>query len=226
MGKVLRVPYKMLSTPIPLEPFDFKKAALVLMDFQRFTCSRNDGLGLLASQRGILPELDEYYAQVDAASENAIPLLEICRSTGVKVVFTYLHTAKSKNQISRQFQVSHLPIPTGKLEDEFHQKLLPAPGEQILTRGTYSPFIGTKLQETLQEDGKDTLILAGTLFNYTVVTAAREAADLGYNVIVVWNASASETLDWHLAMRTGVVGGLILSRSAEEVIEMIEGKRT
>jgi nicotinamidase-related amidase len=226
MGNMLRVPYKMLSAPLPLEPLHKEKAALILMDFQKYTCSRKDGLGMLAEIKGITPEMDEYYRQVDAAVENAFHLLESCRNEHVTVIFTYLHSAESKKDISRQFQTSELPIPMGDLESEFHKTVKPIAGERILTRGTYSPFLSTDLLDILRKEGKDTLVIAGMLFNYTVFVTAREAADLGFNVIVVWDASASETLDWHLVTRTGLVGGLILSRSAEEVIEMMEGTRT
>lgn len=226
MGKMLRVPYKMLFAPMPFAPLNKKKAALIVMDFQKFTCSRKGGLGLLASKKGITPEMDEYFCQVDAAVENASHLLGSCRSMGLKVIFTYLHSDGHEKGVSRQFQISRLPIPSRKLDDEFLKIVKPIPGEQILARGNYSPFLSTNLLDILRKDGKETLILAGMLFNYTVFITAREAADLGFNVIVVWDASASETLDWHLVTRTGLVGGLIISRSVEEVVEMMEGTRT
>jgi len=226
MGKVLRVPYKMLVAPIPVERLQIDNTALMLIDFQKYTCNRNYGLGVLAAERGITPELAEYYSQVDAAVESSSMLLDSCRQNGVKVIFSYQHAGSAGENVSKQFKISKFPIPRGDLADEFLPQIYPNKGEEIITRAAYSPFLNSKLEETLRSDGKDTLIMAGTLFNYTVALAAREAADRDFKVIVVWDASASESLDWHLVTRTGLVGGLILSRRAQEVIEMMQGTRT
>jgi nicotinamidase-related amidase len=216
----------MLSAPIPVEPWDPDRIALLLMDFQKFTCSREHGLGKLAQVKGITPELDEYFSQVDAAIENSSRLLQACRGFGIEVIFTFLHQEPGNQELSRQFVVSQLPVPAGSLEDEYLGMVKPAEGESVFPRTTYSPFTSTNLLDLLEAKGKDTLFVAGMLFNYSVAMTVREAADRGMNVVAVWDASASETLDWHLVTRTGLVGGLILSRSTNNVIEMLEGKRT
>ena len=226
MAKMLRVPYKMLSMPLPAEPLVPEKTVLLLINFQKFTCARDHGLGRLAEERGITPELDEYYSQVDAALQNGNQLVKACRVAGMDVVFSYLHTGSAGQKISKQFQVSKIPVPDGELKDEFLENIKPESGEISLIQSTYSPFTGPDLLHVLEKKGKDTLIVAGMLFNYSVTMTAREAADRDYKVIVVWDASASETLEWHLVTRTGLVGGLILSRSTREVVEMLEGKRT
>jgi len=226
MGKILRVPYKMLAAPVPITRLTSANAALLMMDFQRYTCSRNHGLGQIAAEKGILPELEEYYDQVDAALQNGLRLLEGCRKNGLKVIHTYLHGWAEDAKLSRQFREGKLGLPVGYLQDEILPQFKPIQNEVMLARGTYSPFMKSRLEEVLQEGQVDTLIVAGMLFNYSVVTAAREAADLDYNVVVVWDASASETLDWHLVTRTGLVGGLIVTRSTAEVLEMLEGTRT
>jgi nicotinamidase-related amidase len=70
------------------------------------------------------------------------------------------------------------------------------------------------------------LLVAGMLANMTVWQAAREAADRDFGVVVVMDCCASETLAWHGALRTGIVGGLIRQRSSREVSQMLEGVRT
>jgi nicotinamidase-related amidase len=226
MGKILRVPYKMMAAPIPVERLQIDKSVLVLIDFQKYTCNRNFGLGILASERGIAPELDEYYGQVNSAVENSTMLLDASRKNGVKVIFSYQYAGAAGENISKQFRISKFPIPHGDLADEFLPQVHPNKGDEIITRAAYSLFLNSKLEEILRSEGKDTLIIAGTLFNYTVALAAREAAERDLKVIVVWDASASESLEWHQVTRTGLVGGLILSRRAQEVIEMMEGTRT
>ena len=224
---MLRVPYKMLAAPVP--PFHLARAntALLLVDAQHFTCSREHGLGLLAGERGIDRELDEYYLQVDAALRNMVRLIADCRSRGVRVIHTLLNCARAdRSDLSRQLRVSELPIPAGDPRAEIRPEVAPRAGEFVLPRVTYSPFAGTDLQHVLNSMQVDTLILAGMLANYSVWMTAREAADRDFGVVVVIDASASETLEWQAQLQTGIVGGLIRQRATSAVIEMLAGTRT
>ncbi len=222
-----RVPFKNLSQATP--PFRVTKenAALLLMDAQRFTTQRDEGLGQEAQKRGILREFEEYYAQVDAALRNMQRLLAGCREHGLTVIHTVLNASSANGSgLSRQLKVSGLPIPAGAPEKEIRPEVAPLNSELILPRGTYSPFAGTDLLSVLREKKVDTLVLAGTLANTTLALTAQEAADRDFGVIVVWDASASESLYWHEIVKTGLVGPLIRIRTAQQVIEMMEGTRT
>jgi len=223
----LRVPYKMLSQETPAFEVTGKNAVLLLMDPQRFTTVPEEGLGRVASERGIIREFAEYYAQTDAAIRNMKRLLASCRQHGVRVVYTVLNARQlDRSDLSRQLQVSGLPIPVGEPTEEIHPEVAPACGDLVLPRGTYSPFAGTDLLARLRETNVDTILMAGMLANTTVAMTAREAADRDFGVIVVWDASASETLAWHDNMRTGLVGPLIRMRTTKQVIDMMEGLRT
>jgi nicotinamidase-related amidase len=223
----LRVPYKMLLAPVP--PFDVTadNTALLLIDAQHFTTSRSQGLGLLAAERGIEREFDEYYLQAEAALNNMATLVAACRARGLAVMHTVLSgTRPDRSDLSRQMRTSQLPLPAGDPLREIRPEVAPADGEPVFGRSTYSPFIRTGLLEALSIARIDTLLLAGMLANQTVWQAAREAADLDFGVVVVMDCCASETLAWHTQLRTGIVGGLIRQRSSGEVIEMLEGRRT
>jgi nicotinamidase-related amidase len=224
---LLRVPYKMLAAPVP--PFHLTKenTALVLVDVQHFTTTRAQGLGLVASERGIDRELDEYYLQVEAALKNMVRLVTACRSHGVCVIHTLLNSARAdRGDLSRQLRVSELPIPAGDPRAQIRPEVAPQAGELILPRVTYSPFASTDLQQVLDRAKVDTIILSGMLANYSVWMTARDAADRDFGVVVVIDALASETLEWHLQFQTGIVGGLIRQRTTSNVIAMLEGTRT
>ena len=224
---MLRVPYKMLSVPAP--PFRLLKAnaALVLVDAQHFTTTRDQGLGKVASERGITREFDEYYTQVDVAIYNMARLLAACREHGLRVAYTVLLSEQpDRSDLGRQLRVSRLPVPAGPPEAEIRPEVAPAPGDMVFSRTTYSPFARTNLETSLVEAGVDTVILAGMLADLSVALAAREAADRDLAVVVVQDASASETLGWHVQTMRSLVGGLIRVRSTQQVIEMLEGTRT
>jgi nicotinamidase-related amidase len=218
----------MLSGPNPAFPLAADNAALLLLDAQRFTTVRDEGLGRFASEQGILREFQEYYDQTDAALRNMASLLAGCRHHGLRVIYSVLCAqVPDRSDLSRQLRLSRLPIPVSAPADEIRSEVAPVPGDLVLTRGTYSPFAaGPALLDTLREAGMDTIILAGMLANTTVALAAREAADRDLAVILAWDASASETLGWHEIIKTGLVGPLICMRTVQQIIEMLEGVRT
>jgi nicotinamidase-related amidase len=217
----------MLSRATP--PFKLTKenAVLLLMDPQHFTTSRDQGLGLAAAERGITREFDEYYAQVDAAMRNMVDLLAACRRYGLRVIYTVLNAQRpDRSDLSRQLRVSGLPIPIGPLAADIRPEVAPATEDVVLPRGTHSPFAGTDLLSVLQEAKVDTIVLAGMLANVSVAPTAREAADRDFGVVWVWDASASETLEWHEHTKTGIVGPLVRIRTTQQVVEMMEGVRS
>ena len=219
---LLRVPYKMLLAPVPPFALRADNTALLLLDVQHFTTRRDQGLGLLAADRGIEREFDEYYRQVDAALANLATLVAACRSHGLRV----LHSVLCGSDRSRQIRSSELPLPIGDPREEIRPEVAPDEDEPVLARTTYSPFVGNSLLDALRGAATENLLIAGMLASTTVWQAAREAADRDFGVVVVMDCCASETLAWHGVLRTGIVGGLIRQRSAREVIEMLEGLRT
>jgi nicotinamidase-related amidase len=224
---LLRVPYKMLLAPIPPFSLGAGNTALLLIDAQHFTTNRTQGLGALASERGIDREFDEYYAQVDAALRNMAKLLAACRARGMRIVHTVLCGVRPDgSDRSRQMRVSDLPLPVGDPRLQIRSEVAAASDEIVIPRTTYSPFIGTDLITILGSLRLDTVLVAGMLANYSVWQAAREAADRDFGVVVVMDCCASETLAWHTQLRIGLIGGLIRQRSSDEVIEMLEGSRT
>ena len=224
---LLRVPYKMLLAPIPAFPLRAGNAALLLVDAQHFTATRSRGLGRLASERGIDREFDEYYLQAEAALANMAKLVSACRSRAIAVMHTVLCSARpDRSDMSRQMRVSELPLPVGDPHLEIRPEVAPAAGEPVFPRTTYGPFAGTEIANELRASGVDTILLAGMLASHSVWLAAREAADRDFGVVVVMDCCASETLEWHTQLKTGVIGGLVRQRSCDEVIEMLEGTRT
>ena len=213
----------MLMRPMPLAPVGPDVAALVLLDVQDFTMARGKGLDAEAALRGITRELDEYYAQVEAARRNLGRLVGGCRAAGVAVV--HLRTALEAPQ-SRHFAASGLERPQDAAADGTTlSEIDAAPGERVIARGGYSAFHRTDLAELLAERGVATVLLAGMMANVTVPLAAREAADRDFQVLVVQDASASETLAAHGVTMQGLAGGAIRILGTGDALAMLEGRR-
>ncbi|WP_353087425.1 isochorismatase family cysteine hydrolase [Stenotrophomonas sp.] len=89
---------------------------------------------------------------------------------------------------------------------QFHPRMQPRKGEQVIAKDTVSVFAGTSgpvLEQALKEAGIDTLIIAGLQTHACVAGAARDAAPKGLNVIVSSDATASRDLELHDGSQVG-----------------------
>jgi len=87
----------------------------------------------------------------------------------------------------------------GSKEAEFLGPLQPRRHELVLPRTTFSvfaPWLGDQLLKNL---GISTLIMAGVTTDASVASSARDAADRGYNTILVEDACAALDLKDHRA---------------------------
>lgn len=67
----------------------------------------------------------------------------------------------------------------------------PEAGEPVFTKHVNSAFIGTTLESHLRGDGIEELVLVGLTTDQCVSTTARMAANLGFTVTVVEDATAT-----------------------------------
>lgn len=72
---------------------------------------------------------------------------------------------------------------------EFKDEVLPVDGEIVIEKQTNSAFIGTDLRERLE--GIGTLVIVGVITNNSVEATARMAGNLGFDTVVVADATAT-----------------------------------
>jgi nicotinamidase-related amidase len=223
----VRVPFKSLAGPIPPCRSAEGGPGLLVVDCHRFSLSPDHGYGRLAREHGIPRELGEYYEQLDQALPNIRRLLVGCRHRSLPVIFTRLvGDPRLPGGVAAQAVATGFWAMESSAEAGFLPDLAPLPGEIILNKTTVGTFAQTKLHERLRELSVCHLLVAGVLANGAVELTAREAADRGYNVVVVSDACAAETWTLHTLVMTTVVGGLIRVRTVEAVLEMLDGRRT
>ena len=77
---------------------------------------------------------------------------------------------------------------------KFHKDMQPRPQDVVLQKNTVSVFASTDLDQQLKKAGIQTLIISGLMTHACVAGAARDAAPLGYSVIVAADATATRAI--------------------------------
>lgn len=86
----------------------------------------------------------------------------------------------------------------GSVQADFHADMRPRAGELVVSKDNVSVFTGAsraKLDAALKAAGIQTLIVTGLQTHACVAGAARDAAPMGYAVIVSSDATATRDLD-------------------------------
>ncbi len=188
--------------PWPTFEVDWTRAGLLIIDYQNY--SSNPDTGIAKMLRGQFPEVADYYVPriTDITIPNTRRLLDRFRKNGREVVYTR-HGAllpDGRDMILRRrvrdddsLKTTNQPTlwSKGSFEHEVISELEPQPGELIIDKNASSAFNGTGIDQLLRNLQLDSLVLTGMATDMCVETTARDAADRGYNVIVVDDATAT-----------------------------------
>ncbi len=114
------------------------------------------------------------------AETKAAELLKIWREYGLPV-FHIRHC--STNPI--------FPLHETNAGNAFHELVIPAEGEPVIRKQVNSAFIGTDLQERLNDAGIKKLVIAGLTTDHCISTTTRMAGNLGFETYLVADACAT-----------------------------------
>ena len=83
------------------------------------------------------------------------------------------------------------PLRPGQQGCHFKNEAKPLPDENQFTKHVHSAFIGTELGDYLHHGGHSALVVVGLTTDHCVSTSVRMAADLGLEVVLVSDATAT-----------------------------------
>lgn len=200
--------------PWPELDLDWGRAGLLVVDVQNYGCNRAVGLGrLLAEHQPALAE--DYLLRLEGTMiPNVVLLVEAFRAARAQVVFTRHGPLRSDglDMIPRRRRrdrdaLASTEMPAlwqrGTFEHELVTELEPAPDELVVDKNTSSAFNSTGIEWLLRNLGVRTLVVVGMATDMCVETTARDAADRGFEVIVVEDATITFFEQHHRAALSG-----------------------
>jgi nicotinamidase-related amidase len=117
-------------------------------------------------------------------------LADAFRERGLPVVLVNV-TGRAPGRTNAGFPNVSLPPDWADLVLEQH------PEDLIISKQRVGAFIGTSLQELLQQRGVTQVFMAGVATSFGVESTARSAFDYGYNVVFVVDAMTDRDPDAH-----------------------------
>jgi nicotinamidase-related amidase len=181
-------------------PVDPSKAALVIVDMQNATGSRQGALARKLQAEG---------SRVGDYRFDRIERLVLPHTLRLREHFHGLQRPVLHVTIGAALpDASDAPVHMRKLFVEFNNhlgsreheivdELKPLPGEHVLRKTTIGAFASTNIDSLLRALGAEQLWMCGVSTNMCVETTAREAADRGYLVTLVEDACGTTHEDLH-----------------------------
>jgi nicotinamidase-related amidase len=181
-------------------PIDLSRAALVMIDMQYATGSRQGALARKLQAEG--SRVGDYrFARIEQqVLPNTLRLRTHFSQLGRPVLHVTIGAAHADAldaplHMRRLFTEFHNFV--GSREHEILDELKPLPGEHVLRKTTIGAFASTNIDSLLRALGCEQLYLTGVSTNMCVETTAREAADRGYGVTLVEDACGTTHEDLH-----------------------------
>lgn len=150
-------------------------------------------------------------------------LLDASRRSGVKVIYVSVkfrsgYPERPANGGLFGALVGANALIEGTWGAEIHEAVAPRDGEAVVTKRGVSAFYASDLAPILTTAGIGTLLLSGVATNFAVEGTAREAADRGYDVVIVGDCCASVSQEAHDAALTVALPFLATISDLDEVV--------
>lgn len=201
--------------PWPTFDVDWSRTALLVIDIQNYLANPKSGLTEMLYKE--IPSMGEYYdnrTQLEMIP-NTRRLIDAFRLRNMEVVYTRHGALLPDGRdmiLRRRRRDSDAEDNTGRpsmwsagsFEHQIVDALAPLPGELVIDKNSSSPFNGTGIDQLLRNMRIETLVITGSATDMCVETTGRDAADRGYNVIVVEDATATFTEEHHIAALSGL----------------------
>jgi nicotinamidase-related amidase len=214
------------SRSFALEP---RLAALLVIDMQYASACRTTGYGRWLESLGRATDGEYRFSRIETTvTPNIRRLLAWARDHDMARVFVRLgsqrHDFADMSPHNKSIEIE-FGNAQGQREFEFLDELAPEPGEPIVNKVTASAFTSTGIDLLLRHMGVSQLILTGVSTSQCVDLTARDAADRGYECVVVEDAVAEDRPEFHEWTLTQFVRLFGRVLDTEAVLSELSGQR-
>jgi nicotinamidase-related amidase len=177
-----------------LRKIDPKKSALIIQDLQNDVITKGGAWGDLAADHATSQKVvTNAKALAAAAREKGMPVVHVWYvvekgAVGLKQNAPLFQGVKSANALVRGTWGA---APAKGLE--------PKRGDFVVEKQRMNGFYSTNLDNLLRGVGVEKVVIAGAWTNMSIEHTARHAADAGYEVVVVSDATSTINDEWQHA---------------------------
>ena len=180
------------TAPVTL---NVRTTALVVVDMQYASGSREHGLGKLLDQQGRLDSAAYRFDRIDALLiPNIGKMLAAFRANGTHIVHVTVGCERADYSDAPRHMRPFFEGTNnyaGTREHEIVDPLKPLPGEPVFNKVTMGAFASTGIGAHLTSKGIREIIVTGVSTNNCVGMTGMEAADRGFGVVVASDASGT-----------------------------------
>jgi len=218
------------ASPMPLDP---RRTALIVVDMQRYFTQPS--FPFTEVFNALSPGASSGYLQ--RVRTVVIPciqkLLACCRQLGSPIVFTAVGTVVGEGRDLpcwlRAFDDLGLATLGSRIWPlindpswQIDEALTPQPGEPVLSKFSAGTFATTGLEQRLRNQGIEAVVVTGVSSDVCVSTTAREAADRGFQTVVVSDGCTTLSEQMHQASLDTFNIAFGWVRTAEEVVALLQ----
>ncbi len=183
--------------------FDVDETALLIMDYQ------ND---IVANYAGGDSELTKRASSVlDAARAAGVPVIHVV------VRFRPGHVEVADRGVFKAIKAAGAMV-EGSEGVEIHPDVAPRPGDIVVNKKRIGAFTGSDLDVVLRSLGSRHLILLGIATSGVVLSTARAAADLDFELTVVADCCADQDEEVHRVLTQKVFARAATITTAAELV--------
>ena len=178
---------------LPEPALQRRDTALLAIDLQYGDADREHGLLRRMRDRGDGAAMEYYAGRIEQlVIPNVRRLMEACRQAGIEVIHTRIESL-TRDGRDRSLEHKHLGIhhPPGSKDAQILEEVAPQGDEIVITKTCGGVFNGSNIEYVLRNLGIQHLIVVGVVTSGCVEVAVRDAADRGFQVLLVEDATAT-----------------------------------
>jgi len=196
-----------------------------VIDMQYSDAAVDAGIFALKRAQGLTAGLDYF----GGAMKRIVPVIRqmqgAFRENGYEVMFSHIKAmtkdGRDRGRVHKNLNIHAQP---GSKDSEILAEIAPMDDEIVFSKTTGSVFNSSPIHQVLSSMGVRNLIMCGVMSSGCVESAARDAIDLGYGVVVGADASASWTDELHRASMRVMNGVFARVQTSVQVLDAIKNK--